>query len=522
MPLYMSSRFASQTKAALLLTTMLALSGCAGMSDGSLFPSFGDGDKQVAQIEAQPVDALDVDPLNFDPANASAAPAQGGSQIVPLGTLTANDMAATSAAPAKRNGPAPLIPPGSEAVSRAEPPLKTAQPAAPLPAPTPAQQPAQAAPVLTPPPGMTAQSATTPPPQVTVAQPETISLPRQNVNTTSAKGAIATSRAPVMPNASVQQEALSPTAQLMMPPSTEAREFAPQSAVPSPPDAREFVPAQITLTEPMTNGAAGAPKLTVGDNNVIRRFQILSKLQDEGLITQEEYVRRRAANIGALLQYSKEPPGIGMDRPVPAPAAISARLQALGRSLEMRAITTRQHEMERTTILNSLLPEKPDPRAPKAPPPADMFALADAAGRLAYIRDQDLISEGEFAAEKAAMDRVMRGGDSVQRVSANADASSSGKAGKSATAAKPAGAAPAAAAAPEAPQTLSGPVLHLASFRSAEGARSGFEQAKARNPNLFANLRFEARKTNVPGQGNFYRLLVGPFGSLPEAEAGVR
>jgi hypothetical protein len=524
MPFFMSSRFASQTKAALLLTTMLALSGCASMSDGSLFPSFGDNEAQPAQIEAQSVDPLNVDALTIDPANAASSSTQGGSQMVPLGTLTATDMTATPAAPAKRNGPAPLIPPGSEAVSRAEPPLLSAQvppvqAATPAPAPTPAMQPAQAAPVLTPPPGMTAQAAATPPPQVTVAQPETISLPRQNVNTTAAKAAVATSRPPVMPNASAQQEALSPTAQLMMPQTTDAREFAPQSALPPVPDAREFVPAQITLTEPMTNGAAGAPKLTVGDNNVIRRFQILSKLQDEGLITQEEYVRRRAANIGALLQYSKEPPGLGLDRPVPAPAAISARLQALGRSLEMRAITTRQHEMERTTILNSLLPEKPDPRAPKAPPPADMFALADSAGRLAYIRDQDLISEGEFAAEKAAMDRVMRGGEGVERVSANGEASAA-KAKAAATAKTASAAQPGAAgAAPEAPQTLTGPVLHLASFRSSEGARSGFEQAKARNPNLFANLRFEARKTNVPGQGNFYRLLVGPFGSLAEAEA---
>ncbi|MBL8628945.1 MAG: SPOR domain-containing protein [Rhodospirillaceae bacterium] len=536
----MPLRFVPQMKAAFLLTTIMALSGCASLSDGALFPSFGSGDDdKAAAIATQPVDPLDVDPLTVDAASAQTASASGGSQMVPLGTLNANDMNAAPGAAPKRNGPAPLIPAGAQAAAPAPQPTapQDAAPQAAAPQATASQTPpAQAAPVLTPPPGMTAQNAAAPPPQVTVAQPETLglNLPRQNVTTSAAKAAAVTARAPVMPATPAQPDAQSPLAQLMAPPGAtpmaDAREFNPQPAMPSQAagpvqsDAREFVPAQISMTEPMVNGGPGAPKLTVGDSNVIRRFQILSKLLDEGLITQEEHDRRRAANIGALLQYSKEPPGLGLDRPVPAPAAISARLQALGRSLEMRAITTRQHEMERMTILNSLLPEKPDPRAPKAPPPSDMFALADSAGRLAYIRDQDLISEGEFTAEKAAMDRVMRGGEGVQRVSTGSSSSSASGAtagAKSAANAKAANAAanPAAPADAGAPQALSGPVLHLASFRSAEGARSGYEQAKTRNPNLFANLRFEARKTNVPGQGNFYRLLVGPFGSMAEAEA---
>ncbi|MSO99069.1 MAG: SHOCT domain-containing protein [Rhodospirillaceae bacterium] len=160
---------------------------------------------------------------------------------------------------------------------------------------------------------------------------------------------------------------------------------------------------------------ASIPKLSVGDSNIIRRFEVLARLLDEGLITQDEFDKRRAANVGGLLQYSKEPPGMGLERAVPSPGAISARLQALGRSLEMRAITARQHELERSTILNSLLPEKPDPRASRTAPPADMFALADAAGRLGYLSEESLISEEEFEAEKAAMDRVMRGGEPVDK-----------------------------------------------------------------------------------------------------------
>jgi cell division septation protein DedD len=493
----------SELKAAFLLSTMLALSGCANMGDGGMFPSFG-GEDNAAAIEAQPVDPLDVDPLNADPMSASAGDTDGGSQLVPLGTLTAADMTAQP----KRNGPAPLVPPSTQATAPQAAPSQTSS--------------SQTSPVLTPPPGMTDQAAAQPPPQVTVSQSDSIF--KSNVKTSAAKAAVATSRPSVVAKPAPEAQTVAPPSAavtLTQPPGLpsgappmDAREFAPQQ------EAREFVPAQITSTEPLTAGAPGAPKLTVGDNNVIRRFQILSRLLDEGLITQEEHDRRRAANAGALLQYSKEPPGIGMERPVPAPAAISARLQALGRSLEMRAITTRQHELERTTILNSLLPEKPEPRAPKAPPPADMFAMADAAGRLAYIRDQNLISEAEFEAEKAAMDRVMRGGEGVEKRPVASSSSSSSGSGKSASAAKPGAAAGASASAtPAAPDTLTGPVLHLASFRSAEGARSAFEQAKTRNPNLFANLRFEPRKTNVPGQGNFYRLLVGPFATLAEAEA---
>ncbi|MBL8644040.1 MAG: SPOR domain-containing protein [Rhodospirillaceae bacterium] len=513
MPFTMPLRLTPALKAVVLLCPALALTGCASM-DGGLFPSFSgeSEDAKPAQIASQPVDPLNVDPLNVDPLNAPSTPSAGGSQMVPLGTLNSADMAAapqaatngTASAP-KRNGPAPLIP-------------QTAQTAvAPTPAPAaPAATPAAQAPVLTPPPGMTPE-AEGPLPSLANILPFD-KLPRQNINTTAAKAAVATSRAPVEPNQTPQQAAVPPAASAMMPGAMagpEQREFMPQ------PEAREFVPAQITLTEPMTQGAVGAPKLTVGDSNIIRRFQILSRLLDEGLITQDEHDRRRAANAGALLQYSKEPPGLGLDRPVPAPAAISARLQALGRSLEMRAITSRQHELERTTILNSLLPEKPDPRAPRTPPPADMFALADAAGRLAYIRDQDLISEAEFDAEKAAMDRVMRGGEPIEKRPVASSGGASGAGAAKPAAAKPAAAVPGLApeADPAAPQALTGPVLHLASFRSAEGARSGFEQAKARNPQLFASLRYEPRKTNVPGQGNFYRLLVGPFGSLAEAEA---
>jgi cell division septation protein DedD len=535
--------FAPKRWGAVLVMTS-ALSGCANLASTGLFPP-RDGRAQTSAA-APTVDALDapapanamtIDPLNAPPPTDAASINTGGagSQLVPLGALNAADM---TPAP-KRNGPAPLIP---------NAPVIAAATSVPTSAPTPA--PAMAVPAT---PMPTSAPAPAPVP-VPAAKPEPIAAyPAPAVPYTGQP-------APVLPQpetvaaAPVPQPAAMPDAPRRATlseffnrtlPSTNVDTAAPGTGVlfpvdaaqtqAVPPDAREFVPAQLSSAAPMTNAAPAAPKLTVAESNIVRRFQVLSRLLDEGLITQEEYGRRRSANIGGLLPYSKEPPGLGLDRPVPAPAAISARLQALGRALEMRAISASQHEFERGVILNSLLPERPDPRAARLPPPTDMFALADAAGRLSYLREEGLISEGEFDTERTAMDRAMRGVDptsrstaSSSRNNANAMNGESGNGGArnagSQRASSPGLEASlrgekAEAAAEKAPETLQGPVLHLASFRSTEGARSGFEQAKAKNPKLFENLRFEARRANVPGQGTFYRLLVGPFASMLEAES---
>jgi len=535
--LFKPSFVAPTMRASALVLAAMALSSCAEMSKVEFFPAFrGEAAPTPAAVETQPLDPLNaappvaaaaldplnapppptattvaagdpskVDPLKVDPMAASAAP-KGGSQMVPLGSLNASDK---QPAP-KRNGPAPLIPNAPQPTPQPAPvpqPVAQAAPVVATPTPTPAPvaaapmpAPAPAAPVAAPPATLLQLAA-----KPATAQPETM----------------AAMPAPIeQPKRTTLSEFFNRTS-----PTTDQAVAQPGSGtlIPAPalPEAREFVPAQISVAQPMTAGATmGAPKLSVGENNIIRRFQVLARLLDEGLMTQEEFDKRRAANIGALLPYSKEPPAAGLDRSVPAPAAISARLQALGRSLEMRAISARQHELERSTILNSLLPERPDPRAPKMPPPSDMFALADAAARLGYLREESLIGEGEFDNEKTSMDRVMRGSDPIERKSV----ASNSKANPTNVTAKPAmGAAGKEMAgdsnAPAAPETFTGPVLHLASFRSAEGARSGFEQAKTKNPEVFANLRMEARRTQIPGQGTFYRLLVGPFASLTDAEA---
>ncbi|MCB2109139.1 MAG: SPOR domain-containing protein, partial [Rhodobacteraceae bacterium] len=70
------------------------------------------------------------------------------------------------------------------------------------------------------------------------------------------------------------------------------------------------------------------------------------------------------------------------------------------------------------------------------------------------------------------------------------------------------------------PPPVTGAVLHLASFRTEEAAMRGWEQALAKNQALLANLRPVIRKADLgPQQGLFYRLMIGPFASLTDAEA---
>ncbi|MDX2142905.1 MAG: SPOR domain-containing protein [Rhodospirillaceae bacterium] len=516
-PFFAARPLARTLRMVVIAGASLTLASCAGLSNSGLFPEFGGGAETTSapadtMIDAQPLAQQAVDPLSAPPPDAMAAAgtAGDGSQRVPLGALTAGDLAAGTApkpAPAARTGPAPLVPSGQPSAAP-----KPAMPAAPAPqpqaAPTPAMQAQapQAAAPQAPMPAAAAPPAPTPPspPSASVAPAIVAPMPTP-------APAPAPTPAPSLPSVATAQPA---------PPA--AIEFTPDAVMAPDPasvsQAREFVPAQIGAAAPLgVMSTSGAPRLTLADSNIMRRFQALSMLLDDGLITQEEHDKRRAANVGAMLPYSKEPPGIGLDRAVPSANAIAARLQALGRSLEMRAITPRQHSLERLTILNSLMPERPDPRAPRMAPPSDMFAVADAAARLGLLREENLISEDEFEAEKAAMDRLMRGGDA-------------GVDKKGTATAAPAKATPAAASAdsmaaeaandPLASQKFRGPVLHLASFRTEQAARNAYAQAIAKNPAQFANLKPEYRKTDLgEKQGIFYRLLVGPFSSLSEAEA---
>lgn len=195
--------------------------------------------------------------------------------------------------------------------------------------------------------------------------------------------------------------------------------------------AREVAGDALTAGDALSEAAAGP---------AAQRFAVLTRLRDENLITGEEFARRRAANLGALLPLSEQPPAAGLARPSPGAEEVVSRLRALRDAFESRNISAAQHGAERTMILDGLLPADSRTRALPAIPPGGLLEAAARVGTLQRLREMGLISAAEQARERAAIDRATRPVSSV--------------APQPRPAAKPAAAKPAAAPAPAAPAML--------------------------------------------------------------------
>lgn len=252
---------------------------------------------------------------------------------------------------------------------------------------------------------------------------------------------------------------------------------------------------------------AAQPYLNEGDMNVMARFEVLGKLRDQGLITPDEYAERRKANIGALLPMtSGAPASTGLDRPVPATEQIVGRLAAINRALEMRAINMRQHSVERTTIIDGLLPATP--RATQNPPlpPRGLLEAADNVRRLEAIKEKGLINNDEYTKEKDVIERTL----------------APPPAPRPAASATPSG-----TSVPQTPVTggpLAGgsgprPAVHIASYRSEDAATKGWAQLRRAHQPLLGNLQPEVSRVNLgAGKGVFFRLMAGPLPSQAEAD----
>lgn len=254
------------------------------------------------------------------------------------------------------------------------------------------------------------------------------------------------------------------------------------------------------------DGAETIGKFSGGDMSMVSRFATLKALRDQGLVTQEEFAQRRRSNIGALLPLTSPPPAAGLDRPVPTTEQISARLHAIGRALEMRAISVSQHSAERNMILDALMPAAPVMVAPPAVPPHGLMEAADSVRRLEKLRDAGYISSDEYARERQAIELSMQ----PPAVSASTPAAE----------AMPApGAAPGAPAKMQAEKT-SGPqpAVHLASYRSAKQAESGWLQIRRAQGNILGDLDHEVSKVTLGAKGTYYRLKAGPLPSVADAK----
>ena len=243
--------------------------------------------------------------------------------------------------------------------------------------------------------------------------------------------------------------------------------------------------------------AAGlAPVFSGSDANVMSRFKTIAALRDQGLITLEEYSTRRMANIGALLPLTSPPPAAGLDRSVPTSDQISGRIRAIGRALEMRAITIGQHSAERSMILDALMPSAPVSVVNPGAPPSGLMQAADAVRKLEMLQNEMLITTDEYTRERAAIEQAMQ------------------PAGMAPSAAPGAGTVAASPAELQAMSASSGPqpAVHLASYRSQKAANRGWAQLKRAHKALLGNLSSDISKVNLgPGKGVFYRLKVGPL-----------
>ena len=180
---------------------------------------------------------------------------------------------------------------------------------------------------------------------------------------------------------------------------------------------------------------------------------------------------------------------------MPATEQVTNRLRAIGRALEMRAITVSQHSSERSMILDALMPAAPVVVANPAPPPQGLLEAADSVRRLEQLRDGGYISSDEYVRERAAIEAAMAPAPIAEGpMQALSPAEQ-------------------AAAVPEGPQ----PAVHLASYRSRKQADRGWAQLKRAHRTLLGQLQNEVSKVNLGSKGTFYRLKVGPFADQSEA-----
>jgi cell division septation protein DedD len=268
------------------------------------------------------------------------------------------------------------------------------------------------------------------------------------------------------------------------------------SVVPVPAPGRPLVSA--SQLEPVSASSYAAPgRVSDAEANVAGRFRILKRLLDEGLVTPEEYNRRRAANAGALLPFTHGAPGIGLDRATPGDEAVVRRLRALADAVEKREMSAAEQAAERTTILDALLPDKPRRLENPALPPRDMIEAGQAVGRVERMRGAGLVSDAEAKKERDAIERSLDSQLAGQRVAGTATGLRPGAPGS---------------AGPAANGKASGWGVVLGSSKSEDGARKLWASIKSKFPEQLGALdaQYKAQKGRT-------RVIAGPVASKDAA-----
>ena len=299
----------------------------------------------------------------------------------------------------------------------------------------------------------------------------------------------------------------SPSASLML-----GRTAGSPPALASGPNVTQMRPLGPGVAESAQRSGPIGQRFVGGDGNIVSRFTTLRSLREQGLVTAEEYSARRQANIGALLPLTSPPPSAGLERPVPPTDQIVGRLRAIGRALEMRALTVAQHASERAMILDALLPAAPVVVANPGVPPREMMAAADAVRRIEFLRDGGFVSGEEYARERKAVEVAMTPPAPEPPPPV---AEESPQAPAAPVAAQPAGQG---AATSRSAAVKGAAVVHLASYRSRQQADRGWQQIQSAHKEILGKLQPDITEINLgSGKGTYFRLKAGPLASKAAA-----
>lgn len=283
-------------------------------------------------------------------------------------------------------------------------------------------------------------------------------------------------------------------------------EMTPQNYEPMAPQgaARGMVAAEQLGDPAAANTGRGSGQ---AETNVAARFRILKRLLDEGLITPDEYSKRRNTNVGALLPYSAPmPPAMGLERPGPTDEQVVDRLKALSVALESRALSPAEHGAERLAILDALMPGEPRKIDLPVLPPKDVMEAATAVGRVERMRASGLVSAEEARKEKDAVTRVLDSQLAKQPVSGTATglrqgAPTNGKNGKNG-------------------KTSSGGAnngVSLGTAKTEEAAKATWDKLKAKFPEELGSMEASFRASDQGEKGTRWRIVAGPMAGRDQA-----
>lgn len=146
---------------------------------------------------------------------------------------------------------------------------------------------------------------------------------------------------------------------------------------------------------------------TPEEQNTVSRFLILKELAENDMVTKEEFLNGRMANLGGLLPLTNTPPAYGVVKPVPSPDLILERIKALKEAVASRAITPREFSAERDLIIEAILPPHPRQRLKNKAPSKNILDAAKDIRKLEVLYDLNLITSKEKEKEQKAIEKYL-------------------------------------------------------------------------------------------------------------------